>query len=58
MRSVAGSINSVWEYEPVTGWSIYIPNGVNNLELMKPGCGYWIKAYQDCVWDINAGDLH
>jgi hypothetical protein len=58
MHSVADSINSVWEYNPATGWSMYAPDGVSNLELMKPGRGYWIKADRDCLWDINANDLH
>ena len=54
MASVADYINSVWEYSPVTSWSVYVPDGPGNLEFMRPGYGYWIEANQGCEWDINA----
>ena len=53
MSGVADKINSVWEYSPDTGWSVYVPGGVGNLDLMKPGYGYWIKANADCNWNVN-----
>lgn len=58
MSSVANDINSVWEYGPhdavVKSWSIYALGAPSDLEVMKPGYGYWIKADQGCTWDINA----
>ena len=53
MSSVADSINSVWEYNPTTGWAVYVPGGPSNLIFMRPGYGYWIKANEDCTWDIS-----
>jgi hypothetical protein len=54
MQGVADYINSVWAYDPNTGWSVYAPDGVSDLDVMNPGYGYWIKADQKCDWDINA----
>jgi hypothetical protein len=54
MASVEDYINSVWEYSPVTSWSVYVPDGPGDLEVMRPGYGYWIKANQGCEWDVNA----
>lgn len=37
-------------------WLRYVvgdPKFLNNLNLLKPGCGYWIYVEQDCIWDIN-----
>jgi hypothetical protein len=53
MSGVADHINSVWEYHPGTGWKIYTPGGISDLEYMKPGYGYWIKADINCIWDVN-----
>jgi len=53
MQSVESFINSVWEYSPITGWSVYVPGGPGNLGIMYPGCGHWIKADEDCSWNIN-----
>lgn len=57
MQNVVDYIDSVWEYSPETGWSVYNPDGASDLKLMKPGYGYWIKADQYCIWDINAVSL-
>jgi hypothetical protein len=55
MSQVEDSINSVWEYDAKDEtWFIYMPGGPSNLEVMRPGVGYWMKADQECVWDINA----
>ncbi len=54
MSGVADFINSVWGYNPTTGWSVYAPGGPGDLIFMKPGCGYWIKADETCIWDVNA----
>jgi parallel beta-helix repeat protein/predicted outer membrane repeat protein len=53
MESVENSIDSVWGYSPTTGWSVYTPGGPGNLEIMYPGRGYWIRAYESCSWNIN-----
>lgn len=53
MSSVENFINSVWEYNPGIGWLIYAPGQASDLEFMRPGRGYWIKAYVNCVWDVN-----
>lgn len=53
MQQVVDKIDSVWGYSPENGWSIYKPGASSNLELMKPGYGYWIKADEDCIWDVN-----
>ncbi len=37
-------------------WLRYVvgdPKFLNNLNLLDPGCGYWIYVEQDCVWDIS-----
>lgn len=54
MAGVEDHINSVWEYSPVTDWSVYVPDGPGDLEFMRPGYGYWIKANEGCEWDVNA----
>jgi hypothetical protein len=54
MSNVEDHINLVWEYDPGTGWPIYVPDGPSDLEVMRPGYGYWIRADQTCTWDINA----
>ena len=53
MSNVANDINSVWKYTPVEGWSIYVPGGVSDLDIMGPGFGFWIKADNNCTWDVN-----
>jgi len=53
MLSVGNFIDSVWDYDWEDGWSIYIPGIPSVVENMKPGDGYWIRADEDCVWDIN-----
>lgn len=57
MSTVASYINSVWEYGPhdavVKSWSIYAPKARSDLEVMKPGYGYWVKADQNCEWYVN-----
>lgn len=54
MSSVAGKYNSVWAYDPVWGWSYYLPDTpeMSNLEFMHSGKGYIIDAKQACIWDI------
>jgi hypothetical protein len=55
MSGVASNIDSVWEYNAQSkSWAVYIPGGSSDLQFMKPGCGYWIKANQGCWWDVNA----
>ncbi len=54
MSQVADAIESVWQYDPESGWSTYTPGGVNDLEVMEPGYGYWIEANRDCIWDVKA----
>ena len=57
MSQVEDDINSVWEYNAEHKiWSIYAPGGPSDLELMKPGYGYWIRADQGCLWDVNVGN--
>ena len=53
ISGVADNINSVCEYNSEAGWSIYVPRAPNDLGLMKPGYGYWIKANQNCIWDLD-----
>lgn len=53
MRSVEDSINSVWAYDSSEGWDIYVPDAASDLEYMRPGQGYWIKADEDCDWDVG-----
>jgi len=53
MIGVAYSIESVWGYNLTTGWSEYVPGGPSDLIFMKPGYGYWIKAYENCTWNVN-----
>ena len=53
ISGIAYSINSVWEYYTVSGWSIYAPGGPSDLEFMKPGYGYWIEANENCLWNVN-----
>jgi len=55
MSNVEGDINSVWSYDPDTGWSTHIPYKLSNVKAMKPGCGYWMEVDRDCIWDVNAG---
>jgi hypothetical protein len=55
MSGVVSNIDSVWEYNAqIKSWAVYIPGGPSDLQFMKPGYGYWIKANQGCWWDVNA----
>ncbi|MFC1710815.1 hypothetical protein ACFLZJ_01520 [Nanoarchaeota archaeon] len=38
-------IEGVWSYDE-TGWHVYKPEGPSDLEVIRPGFGYWVKA--DC----------
>jgi hypothetical protein len=59
MSSVRDCIDSVCEYSPITGWSMYSPEMPGNLEVMKPGYGYWIRVdeiCETCEWDVYSNE--
>jgi hypothetical protein len=43
LDSIRGQYNSVWAYDPVLGWSIYVPGAPSDLQEIVSGKGYWIK---------------
>jgi hypothetical protein len=53
VSSIANYINSVWHFVPGVGWLIYQPGGVSDLQVMRPGEAFWIKANVDCYWNFN-----
>lgn len=56
LYSINEQYQSVWGYENQKGWSKFIKgasNETNNLSELKPGFGYWINVYKDCVLDIK-----
>lgn len=53
MESIKNELISVWEYNPIRGWSWYVPDITegSNLVFMKPGKGYWIQVGSFCTWE-------
>ena len=51
VSSIEGKYISIWAYEKGK-WQVYDPLNplFSDLEEMKPGKGYWIKAGSDCEW--------
>ncbi len=52
IATIKDYIEIIWGYKPDKGWSSY-PEQFKNLEIMEPGCAYWIKTSQDCIWDFG-----
>jgi len=56
LSGIAGKYEIVWAYNSSdTGdpWKRYMPGGVgNDLDEMRPGCGYWIKMTQSATLTI------
>jgi len=48
LSSAGSGIESVWGYTD-GAWQVHLPENsqISDLETMKTGCGYWIKANQD-----------
>ena len=46
LASIDGKYNSIWAYDPATGWAIYVPGGVSDLTELVAGKGYWLKMDQ------------
>jgi hypothetical protein len=46
LSSINTRYNSVWTYDPDTGWSMFAPDGPGDLEKMERGKGYWIEMNQ------------
>jgi len=51
--SINTKCNSVWTYKIDTGWSVYTPDGPNNLGKIEQGKGYWIEMNQSGILVIQ-----
>jgi hypothetical protein len=57
LASIAGKYTIVWGWDNKTkSWAMYDPADQANsdLQLLRKGCGYWIKTTQDCM--LTYGD--
>ncbi len=54
MNSIAVAYSLIEQYDPVQGWLWYLPDlpEISNLKFLEPGMGLWIKANQECIWDV------
>lgn len=43
LSTIANAYDSVWAFNPGSGWLIYKPGSPSNLQEIKPCEGYWIK---------------
>lgn len=46
------SITKIWEYSG--GWAQYVPSGINQINTIKPGQGYWFLVSGAC--DVTTND--
>ncbi|MBD3182111.1 hypothetical protein GF312_07455 [Candidatus Poribacteria bacterium] len=46
LSSIDTEYDSVWTYDPVAGWSVYMPDGTGNLDKIEQNRGYWIEMNQ------------
>ncbi|MBC7236806.1 MAG: DNRLRE domain-containing protein, partial [Chloroflexi bacterium] len=52
------ALELVWFYDAsdaINPWRSYSPQASpwsNDLNMMSPGCGYWILVKRDCVWTL------
>ena len=53
MSGVEDAIDAVLGYRPDMGWYIYAPDWTGGIMPMGPGFGYYMKAKENCVWDVN-----
>ncbi len=56
LATIDGRYNSVWAYDPETGWSVYTPEAAGDLEEMEPDRGYWINMDQTGVLILQGAD--
>ena len=54
LSSINTRYNSVWTYDPDTGWSMFAPDGPSDLEKMERGKGYWIEMNQPGILAIQS----
>mgnify|MGYP006301860263 CR=1 FL=1 len=58
-QEIADDIDIVFEYdsfEPGNLWNSYVPERpefLNNLQIMKPGYGYWVKAEEESTINFD-----
>ena len=54
LQSIMAVLDCIYAYDSESRkWSKYVVNGpetLNDLTILKPGKGYWIKVKADCVW--------
>ncbi len=49
-------VESVWTYDAWSGyWSSYSPYAPSDLTMMVDGKGYWIKVWEDVLWEMGTG---
>ena len=54
-NNINNSLNNVLSYENGT-WFSYSPsknNELNELNIMKPGFGYWVNLKNNTVWSLD-----
>jgi hypothetical protein len=52
VASIAGKFIVIYGFDGKT-YKGYAPNGINDLEQLEPGHGYWIFATENVVWTLN-----
>jgi len=53
IHTIQTHVKSVWGYRDGTWQSYQTGSGLNDLEQMMPGFGYWINVDRGCEWQLK-----